>query len=127
MRGFRLAMVAGMCLACGGGSDTPTTPGNTGGTCTVNCGGTPSAPVTTNAIDVVDNSFNPAGTTVTPGTTVTWTWKGFEVHNVTFSQTSLGTSGNQTSGTYQKAFPTAGTFSYSCTNHIGMSGSITVK
>ena len=128
---LRLAlMAAAVGVACGGGSDAPTTPLNTGGTCTSNCTGgtTPSTPgATTNAIDVKDNSFEPAATTVNVGTTVTWTWRGFQIHNVTFSQSSLGASADQAAGTHQVPFPTAGTFSYSCTIHAGMSGSITVK
>jgi len=123
-------MAAAMSVSCGGGSDTPTTPLNTGGTCTSNCTGgtTPTTPgATTNAIDVKDNSFDPAATTVNVGTIVTWTWKGFQIHNVTFSQSSLGASSDQATGTHQVAFPTAGTFSYSCTLHSGMTGAITVK
>jgi plastocyanin len=38
------------------------------------------------------------------------------------------TDPNQTSGTYQATAPTTvGTFGYACTNHGGMSGTITVQ
>ena len=133
MRAIRLALVGAMgaALACGGG-EAPTQPGNNNpGGCTSNCGGGNGNPVTpgstTNAIDVTDNAFSPTATTVNVGTTVTWTWKSFDVHNVTFSNTSLGHSDDQDAGTYQKTFNVAGTFAYQCTRHIGMTASITVK
>ena len=71
-----------------------------------------------------DNNFNPSSTTVPPGTTVTWTWAGSSVHNVTFSDVA---SANQATGSFQKAFPTAGTFNYNCTLHPGMNGTIRVQ
>jgi plastocyanin len=78
-------------------------------------------------VSVVDNAFNPSCAQVTPGSIVTWTFNGTG-HNVTFSNSSLGGSGNQSPGaTYTKTFPTAGTFTYSCTNHAGMTGSVLVQ
>ena len=73
------------------------------------CGGSgygsaPTAPTTTgitsNAITVADNSFTPNATTVAPGTTVTWSWRGRRQHNVTFDDGTK--SSTQSSGTFQR-------------------------
>jgi plastocyanin len=130
MRARLYAFFATMILAaaaCGGGGDA-TSPGNTG-----NPGGTPGgtpgtpAPVQQNAVSVTDNLFTPADIQVAPGTTVTWTWASdAREHNVTFTDGT--SSGNKTGGaTYSRTFGTAGTFTYNCTLHAGMSGSVLVK
>jgi len=82
---------------------------------------------TSNAVRVADNNFTPSATTVPPGTTVTWTWVGTrEDHNVTFADGTA--SPTQASGTYQRTFMTAGTFTYFCTIHgTPMSGVVTVR
>jgi plastocyanin len=81
---------------------------------------------TSNAVRVADNSFTPSATTVAPGTTVTWTWAGAREHNVTFDDGTA--SATQTSGTFQRTFSAAGTFSYHCTIHgTAMSGVVTVR
>lgn len=117
-------LVLATALGCGGSSGYPTSSGNnTGGT-----GGTGTGGSTSSSISVVDNSFDPAATTVTAGTTVTWTWNGSAQHNVTFDDGSGLKSATQNSGTYSRTFASAGTYSYHCTIHgAGMSGTITVK
>lgn len=63
---------------------------------------------------------------VLEGGTVTWTWQGGNLHNVTFSNGG-GTSATQTSGTFDRTFATAGTYRYNCTVHgQAMSGTVTV-
>jgi plastocyanin len=78
-------------------------------------------------VSVIDGAFNPASVSVTTGTTVTWTWTTSTTHNVTFNDAALGGSGDQSSGTFQKAFANAGTFGYECTLHAGMTGTVTVQ
>jgi plastocyanin len=71
-------------------------------------------------------AFNPASVSVTAGTTITWTNKDAIGHTVT-SDTGLFDSGTvAASGTYQYTFSTAGTFSYHCKIHPGMTASVTV-
>jgi len=83
-------------------------------------------PPTQAAVSVGDNFFNPTSQTVAVGGTVTWTWAGQIDHNVTF--TSGTNSVSQSTGTFARDFPTAGTFAYLCTIHGGaMSGSISVE
>jgi plastocyanin len=117
-----MRMAALLATACGG-TDGPGGPG-TGG-------GPPPPPVATNAVDVIDNRFDPQGAAVVRGTAVTWTWRGTDQHNVTFED-GQGSSTTKTSGTHQRAFGSGGTFRYRCTIHsanfeAGMVGSVVVN
>jgi plastocyanin len=115
-----LAMVAGT-AACGG-SDSPT--GNNGG----NNGGNNTCASTSVDIDVSNNRFSPNCVTVPTGATITWTWSANagNGHNVTFA--TGPNSSTQTTGTFTRTFPAAGTFAYTCTVHgSAMSGSIRVQ
>lgn len=82
----------------------------------------------TGSVSVVNNAFIPAATTIQVGQTVTWTWNGGGLHDVTFDNPAIGNSATQTSGSFQKSFPTAGEFTYFCTVHSRaiMSGRVTV-
>ena len=75
------------------------------------------------------SSFDPAELTVAPGTTVVWAWASALQHNITFNDGE--SSGNQSSGTYERTFAAAGTFPYHCTIHgtptSGMRGVVTVS
>ena len=123
---MRIEMMASMLvmagvLACGGG-DTPT--GNNGG----NNGGNTSCSSTSVDIDVSNNRFSPNCVTVPVGATITWTWSANagNGHNVTFA--TGPNSATQTTGTFTRAFPAAGTFAYTCTVHgAAMAGSIRVQ
>jgi plastocyanin len=101
------------CGGGGGGGYGPTNPNP------------PQQPSTSNAITVRDNSFSPNNTTLAVGTTVTWTWTGAAVHNVTFAGGPA--SNDQSSGSYQRTFNAVGVFNYSCTNHAGMTGRVTIQ
>lgn len=103
-------------LGCG--DDDPTGNGDGGG----------GNPVVTTSVSVRDNLFDPAAIRVSPGATVTWTFVGANPHNVVFPSTTISDSGNQTTGTFATAMPTAsGTYSYSCTIHPGMNGTVQVQ
>jgi plastocyanin len=127
MRALRwtLTTIAFTLIACGGGGGTNATSPNPGG----GGGGGGGTGSTSNAISVGDNFFDPASTTVAPGTTVTWTWTGNSTHNVTFANTQLSGSGDKSNGsTFAKKFDTVGSFAYQCTIHgSSMSGTIIVK
>ena len=131
-------------LACGGGGGggggagtptSPTTPSTPAPT-------TPAAPAAPNTVTVGNNSFSPATLTVTPGTTVTWTWdtcsqgsdpyggstKTCVNHSVTWDTPGGTASPTQSEGNYTRAFATAGTFDYHCAIHgAAMSGKIVVQ
>ncbi len=73
-------------------------------------------------------SYDPIDVTATGGTTVTWTNTGAVVHTVTaddgisFDSGSLGSQ-----EVFQFTPQTAGTFTYHCTFHPWMTGSVTVE
>ena len=121
---FALPLALVVLSACGGGGSgnggTDYSPVEPSG------GGTTSAPSSSNDIRVSDNAFSPANTTVAPGTTVSWTWTGNADHDVTF--TDGPRSPIQSKGSYERTYPTAGSFPYRCSIHgAAMSGTITVR
>ena len=82
-------------------------------------------PSATASVNVEDDQFVRASVQVLQGGQVQWTWRGGNQHNVTF--TGGPASATQTTGSFQRTFPTAGTFSYMCTAYgRWMSGSVTV-
>ena len=118
-----LALVAGVisCGGGGGGTDYGTNPPPSNNPPVNN------PPATGNSVAVSDNAFDPGTLTVPVGATVTWTWSGgYAAHNVTFNTGSV-TSGDKTTGTFQRTFNAAGSYPYHCTNHAGMTGTITVQ
>ena len=80
----------------------------------------------TASIQVDDDFFSPSELTIDVGTTVTWTWVGEHTHNVVFAGGGSA-SPDQSSGTWQRTFNTAGAYSYSCTHHNAMNGEIIVQ
>jgi plastocyanin len=87
------------------------------------------APPTTADVTVRDNSFDPRSVVIKVGGTVTWTWVGtVATHNVTLSGPAPRPADltNRSSGSGQGTFNTVGQYPYLCTNHAGMSGTVTV-
>ncbi len=119
-----LLVSAGVLSACGGSTEPSyTAPANQQQPATPPTGGGGS---TSSSVQVVDNSFSPDSTTLSLGTTVTWTWGAvYTAHNVTFSDGP--SSGNMTAGTYSRTFNTAGKYVYTCTNHAGMRGVVVIQ
>ena len=117
---FVIVVAATILMSCGGYTAPADRVTNTSG------GGGGGGGGAANSVDVLDNQFNPDSTSVAVGETVTWTWAGYAVHNVTFTDRTIGDSGDQMSGTFKKAFATAGTYAFHCTHHPGMMGTIVV-
>lgn len=117
---------AAVAAACGGGSDSVTggTPGGiSGGT----SGGT-QQPTTTTAVSMSGLQFQPSAILVAKGATVTWTNLDNIAHNVTFTDMSVVSIGDFSSGGKSTTMPSAsGTYAYRCTIHPGMSGTVTVQ
>ena len=141
-------------VATGGGSITPAqnttqTNGNATAQRTLGAGtgaqtatatangltGAPAVTFTTTATTITTvnvgptNAFSPNAITIAKGTAVTWEWQGTTpAHNVTFDAVAGAPLNipNRTSGSDQRTFDTAGTFDYQCTNHVGMTGRVTV-
>jgi plastocyanin len=73
-------------------------------------------------------TFTPQVLTVALGTTVTWTNKDQDPHDVTSDPAGLfGQQLSGLGGTFSFPFTKAGTYNYVCTIHPGMAGSIVVK
>ena len=78
-------------------------------------------------VAVRNNLFDPATLQVQVNSTVVWQWNSGGVdHNVTFD--TGPSSGNRSSGAFERTFPTAGTFPYTRTIHGSqvMSGVVNV-
>ncbi len=107
------------------------------GTAILSCGGGDAGtgphpdpgPSTSSSVDVGDNFFSPRATTVPVGTTVTWSWKGSNTHDVTFTSGPAGPSSTiKSSGTFARQFTEAGTYDYFCGVHgPAMSGQVVVR
>ena len=115
-----LAMLMGA-VACGGGSPASPSPpaGSDGPTAEVRIVGDAYGPGGS-------ASFTPVGLIVAPGTTVIWNNQDQGAHTVT-SDTGAFSGSVPGSGSYERAFPTAGDFPYHCAIHAGMSGLVTVR
>jgi plastocyanin len=83
-----------------------------------------------NAIEIKNFAFGPASLTIRTGTTVTWTNQDGAVHKiasdpgtpVAFTSESLANGAS-----YPLTFTTAGTYTYHCTIHPSMKGTILVQ
>lgn len=91
------------------------------------------APVATASISIVNMSFSPATITVSAGTIVTWTNNDTMDHTVT-SDTGLFNSGTisagalyVSAGTFSYTFATPGTYTYHCSLHSTMTGTVVVN
>ena len=72
--------------------------------------------------------FRPAAIVVSKGATVTWANQDNLAHNVTFSDGTITSIGDFSSGSKSTVMPaTAGTYTYQCTIHPGMNGTVTVE
>ena len=109
-------------LAAGcGGSDSPSSPSNP------NPG--PANTVTVRGVGYEgagSPSFSPGNLTVDRGATVTWENPDTANHTVV-STTGLFNGSLGPNGSFQHKFDNSGSFPYTCVNHAGMSGTITVR
>ncbi|MEO5949999.1 MAG: cupredoxin family copper-binding protein [Candidatus Saccharimonadales bacterium] len=84
---------------------------------------------TSNTVEIKSYAFNPTPIKVKVGTKVTWTNKDAVAHTVTSDDSSADTfksdSINQ-NDTYSYTFTKAGTFTYHCTPHPSMHGTVEV-
>jgi plastocyanin len=79
----------------------------------------------TATVDLKGLAFEPSTTKVAIGQTVAWRWvDGTILHDVAFDEGA--TSPKQTSGTWERSFPDAGSYDYVCTLHPQMTGKVIV-
>ncbi len=79
------------------------------------------------AVTIKDFAFNPATTTASAGSKVTWTNSDTTAHTVTFDDGSADSGNIAPGSTFDHTFATAGTFAYHCTIHSQMKGTVTVS
>lgn len=141
-RAIRTLVVASalvLCAACGGDEPGARTPTPTGSGTTPPATTIPTDTPTTagNAIDVLDNQYQPAALTVPVGTAVVWTHKGTGVHSVTARDGSFDSNPQcpadlsacmKTGDVFRFTFTRAGEFGYRCKIHGDlMTGVIVVQ
>jgi len=83
---------------------------------------------------IVDNDpdltrwhYDPATVTVPPGATVVWLNKGKEDHSVTADDRAFDSGLKKAGGTFSRAFPRPGTYTYHCQPHPWMKGLVEVR
>lgn len=77
------------------------------------------------SVAISDFSFQPASLTVSPGTTVTWTNQDGSTHTVKFGDAVSQRLGQ--GGVSAKTFETSGIYTYTCSLHPSMAGTIIVE
>ena len=133
----RPLLLALLLAACGGGGG-----GGPAGPATPQTPGTPNPPSQgpppatasismTTSNDIYGESvsqFAPSSVTIARNGTVTFSNASGVSHNVTFASAAGAPADvdSHTSGNTARTFATTGTFAFACTNHLGMSGSVTV-
>jgi plastocyanin len=80
-----------------------------------------------NQVYIQNYAYNPTPLTVTAGTTVTWTNKDNMAHTVTSDAGTFDSGDIQPGSTYTYTFDSKGTFTYHCTVHPYMHGTVTVQ
>jgi plastocyanin len=124
VRSIGIAAIAGAVASCGGGGGAIT--GTSGGplTCT---GG---------QFCMGSANFFPTSATASVGATVTWVNDSGVEHNVVFDNPaaahavgtgSSGDIGTISSGSQSRTFSTPAVYTFHCTIHPGMNGSLTVQ
>ena len=119
----RLALAAALlvfCSGCGSSYSTPTTPTtpSSGGN------GTPVA-IVGGASVLTTTAFSPSPVTIAVGGSVTWTNNDNTAHTTTGSTWNSGSIAP--GGKYTTTFSTAGSYTYHCSIHPGMTGTVTVQ
>jgi plastocyanin len=85
-------------------------------------------PTATDKVTIQNFAFSPTNITIAKGTTVTWTNKDSTAHTVTETDGKSGpNSGDVNPGSsYMFTFSQPGTYSYHCSIHPEMTGTVTV-
>jgi len=120
MNRFRtLCLVAGIGVATAACGSSGNSAGGGGSTSSA-------APTGNPTVHVKNFSFNPGTVTVKSGATVTWVFDDSAQHNVTATGHAFASSDLHSGGRYTFAFHTPGRYSYLCTIHQYMTGTVVV-
>ena len=80
-----------------------------------------------NTVNIANMSFTPDPYTVKAGTMVTWINKDGVPHTVTADDKSFDSGSIAAGGKFTYTFTTAGSFTYHCNFHPGMTATLTVN
>ncbi len=84
-------------------------------------------PVQTQSVTIQNSAFSPASITVAVGSTVTWTNKDAIAHTTTSDATGWDSGSLAQNADFAHTFAVKGTFSYHCSIHPFMTGTVTVQ
>ena len=129
MHSLRLAIVSltlVFAVACGNGYSTPPSSPSPAPSPAQGGASTPIA-IPAGASALGNRAFTPDELDVAVGTTVTWTNTDSVPHTSTSDASGWNSGTLQPGAQFSFAFQTAGTFSYHCTIHPGMIGSVVVR
>jgi plastocyanin len=102
-----------------------------GGSSSPSYGGAPacsaSTAIATSQVTIQNMAFSPACIKVAAGTTVTFTNSDIVTHTVTADDGTYNSGSLPPTQPFLHAFATAGTSSYHCTIHAGMTGAVIVQ
>jgi plastocyanin len=112
--------------ACSTTSDATTTTTAAGATTTTTAGTTTTADSST-TVTIQNFAFEPGTLTVTVGTTVTWVNNDGTTHTVTADGGTFDSGSLAAGETFQFTFDQVGDFTYHCSIHSTMQGTISVK
>lgn len=79
------------------------------------------------AVTIQNFAFNPPSLSVAVGAEVTWTNQDSTAHTVTFDSGGGASDNLAQSATYKQTFSSAGSFTYHCSIHPNMTGTVTVQ
>lgn len=116
-------LVAGGLAACSSSPSAPAAGPTTASVVSPGGGATIKA-----VVSIQGFAFSPDPVAVLVGGTVTWTNKDSVAHTVTFDDAALTSSKNLDPGaTFTATFPKAGSYTYHCSIHSSMQGTVTVS
>lgn len=116
-------------LGSSASTQTATATPDVAGLPTVTFAASASTPPTVDTVTVNNNFFSPQDVVIQVNHTVTWTWNsGGAPHTVTLiaGPPPLPAETVQSTGSHSTTFTTVGKYSYVCTIHAGMTGTVTV-
>jgi plastocyanin len=85
------------------------------------------APGNTVQVNIAKFAYGPNDITVTPGTPVVWTNQDETPHTVTSKDKSFASKGLDTGDKFENTFSAEGDFTYICTVHPYMTGTVHVR
>jgi plastocyanin len=130
MSSFRLALVPAIlmfAMACGDGYSSSPAPSPVPPAAPPAAGTQAAVTIPAGAEFLGNRAFVPAQLDITAGTTVTWRNTDATTHTSTSNAPGWNSGDVRPNGEFTRAFTTPGTFSYHCTIHPSMVGTVVVR